>query len=100
MSFPPPEPTKRARHTSREGEAATTEALQKFQADMAEKFMTFQRESEVRFLAWEQERWRVEQQMLERWRAEQRTHDKKMFSMFCNLLSQCTQTMMDNSRHG
>jgi len=72
------------------------ENLQRFQSEMVDKFLTFQRESEVRFLAWEQERWRLEQTMLERWRAEQRNHDKEMFTMFCSLLSQCSQTILDN----
>ena len=54
------------------------ENLQRFQSEMVDKFLSFQRESEVRFLAWEQERWRLEQTMLERWRAEQRNHDKEM----------------------
>ena len=89
---------KRPRCTSKEseGKPSTAEALQKFQAEMVDRFLVFQRESEARVLAWEQERWRMEQTLLERWRAEQRSHDKEMFSMFCNLLSQCSQTILDN----
>jgi len=81
-------PAKRSRCTSKEseGKPSTAEALQKFQAEMVDRFLVFQRESEARVLAWEQERWR----------AEQRSHDKEMFSMFCNLLSQCSQTILDN----
>jgi len=91
-------PIKRPRCTSKESEVkpSTAEALQKFQAEMVDRFLVFQRESEARVLAWEQERWRMEQTLLERWRAEQRSHDKEMFSMFCNLLSQCSQTILDN----
>ena len=91
-------PAKRSRCTSKEseGKPSTAEALQKFQAEMVDRFLVFQRESEARVLAWEQERWRMEQTLLERWRAEQRSHDKEMFSMFCNLLSQCSQTILDN----
>ena len=92
-----PGPSKR-RHTSKESHSTsvTAEALQKFQTEMVDRFLVFQRESEVRFLAWEQERWRMEQSLLERWRQEQRGHDKEMFSMFCNLLSQCSQTILEN----
>jgi len=91
-------PVKRPRCTSKEseGKPSTAEALQKFQAEMVDRFLAFQRESEVRLLAWEQERWRMEQTLLERCRAEQRSHEKEMFSMFCNLLSQCSQTILDN----
>ena len=91
-------PAKRSRCTSKEseGKPSTAEALQKFQAEMVDRFLVFQRESEARVLAWEQERCRIEQTLLERWRAEQRSHDKEMFSMFCNLLSQCSQTILDN----
>ena len=35
-------------------EMSTPEILQKFQREMMDKFLHFQRESEVRFLAWEQ----------------------------------------------
>ena len=35
-------------------EMSTPDILQKFQREMMDKFLQFQRESEVRFLAWEQ----------------------------------------------
>jgi len=79
-------------------EMSTPEILQKFQREMMDRFLHFQRESEVRFLAWEQERWRMEQNLLDRWRNEQRNHEKEMFSMFCGLLSQCSQTILDNTK--
>lgn len=79
-------------------EMSTPDILQKFQREMMDKFLQFQRESEVRFLAWEQERWRMEQNLLDRWRSEQRNHEKEMFSMFCGLLSQCSQTILDNTK--
>jgi len=88
---------KRLRPISEEAtNSSTAESLQRFQTDMVDRFLAFQRESEVRFLAWEQERWRMEQSMLDRWRTEQRAHDKEMFSMFCNLLSQCSQAILEN----
>jgi hypothetical protein len=105
LAWPPPSPcrdpggAKRARQGSREypeGRPGTAEVLQRFQSDMVERFLAFQRESEARQTAWEQERWRMEQTLQERWRQEQRNHDKEMFSMFCNLLSQCSQTILDN----
>ena len=72
--------------------------VHKFQREMMEKYLQYQRESEVRFLAWEQERWRMEQQMIERWRSERRSHEKEMFSMFCGLLSDCSAALLDNKK--
>ena len=73
--------------------------IHKFQKEMMEKYLQYQRESEVRFLAWEQERWRMEQQMIERWRSERRSHEKEMFTMFCGLLSDCSAALLDSNKH-
>ena len=73
--------------------------IHKFQKEMMEKYLQYQRESEVRFLAWEQERWRMEQQMIERWRGERRSHEKEMFTMFCGLLSDCSAALLDSNKH-
>ena len=70
------------------------ENLQRFQSEMVDKFLSFQRESEVRFLAWEQERWRLEQSLLERWRTERRGHEKEMFGLFCGLVSDCSAALL------
>ena len=61
---------------------------------MVDKFLAAQRESEVRQLAWEQERWRLEQTMVEK----RRTHDKEMFSMFCSLVSETSSALLEHSR--
>jgi len=78
-------------------QSSTSVVLQKFQKEMMDKFLQFQREAEERFLSWEQERWRMEQNMLNRWRNEQRTHEKEMFLMFSSSLAQCSQSVLDNS---
>ena len=64
---------------------------------MVARFLSFQRESEARLLAWEQERWRLEQQLQERWRAERRLHDKEMLSMFCSLVSSLSSSSSSSS---
>ena len=45
-----------------------------------------------------QERWRQEQSLQDRWRTERRHHDKEMFSLFCALLAQCSQAILDNRK--
>ena len=66
---------------------------------MTEKFLQFQRESEVRLVAWEQEKWRLEQSLQERWRSERRAHEKEMFGMFCGLLSDCSTALLERTKH-
>ena len=76
----------------------TVGIIQRFQREMVEKFLAAQRESEVRQLAWEQERWRLEQAMMDKVRAERRSHDKEMFSMFCSLVSETSSALLEHTR--
>ena len=71
-------------------------SLQKFQTDMMEKFIQFQRESDLRNQSWEQERWRMEQSLMEKWRLERRQHEKEMLSMFCGLLTDFSAALLNN----
>ena len=80
------------------GVSSTASIIQRFQREMVDKFLAAQRESEVRQLAWEQERWRLEQTMVEKMRSERRTHDKEMFSMFCSLVSETSSALLEHSR--
>ena len=80
-----------------EDSTSTAQIIQKFQREMTDKFLQFQRESEVRFLSWEQERWRLEQNLTERWRSERRAHEKEMFGMFCGLLGDCATAILDRA---
>ena len=84
--------------TSQSSSQSTSQIVQKFQREMTERFLQFQRESEVRSLAWEQERWRLEQNLLERWRAERRAHEKEMFGLFCGLVSDCSAALLARDR--
>ena len=72
--------------------------IQRFQREMVDKFLSAQRESEVRQLAWEQERWRLEQAMMDKMRAERRSHDKEMFSMFCSIVSETSSALLEHTR--
>ena len=76
----------------------TVGIIQMFQREMVDKFLAAQRESEVRQLAWEQERWRLEQAMMDKMRAERRSHDKEMFSMFCSLVSETSSALLEHTR--
>ena len=83
------------------GEASVSDTvgiIQRFQKEMVDKFLAAQREAEVRQLAWEQERWRLEQAMMDKMRAERRTHDKEMFSMFCSLVSETSSALLEHTR--
>ena len=84
--------------TSQSTSQSTSQIVQKFQREMTERFLQFQRESEVRSLAWEQERWRLEQAMMEKMRAERRTHDKEMFTLFCSLVSETSSALLEHTR--
>jgi len=76
----------------------TVGMIQRFQREMVDKFLAAQRETEVRQLAWEQERWRLEQAMMEKMRVERRTHDKEMFTLFCSLVSETSSALLENTR--
>jgi len=93
------------------------DAMTRLQGELTDKFLAFQRQSEIRHLNWERdqrraeasmlERWRLEQrelqdrwrseqrQLQERWREEQRSHDKELLSMFTNFITN-TVTIMNN----
>ena len=70
--------------------------VQRFQREMMTKYLQFQRESELRQLAWDQERWRMEQSLVERWRAERRAQDKEMFSMMCSVMTDFTAAILEH----
>ena len=91
-------PERKLRRRGDSEETSTAHIIQKMQREMTEKFLQYQRESEVRFLAWEQERWRLEQSLTERWRNERRAHEKEMFGMFCGLLTDCTAALLERER--
>ncbi|XP_023328222.1 solute carrier organic anion transporter family member 4A1 isoform X2 [Eurytemora carolleeae] len=90
---------------SRVGSSLTlegAEVLARLQTNLADKFLTFQKESELRYISWEREQvrmeqhfmeqWRLEQrQSLERWRDEQRRHDTNLLNLFTKFVSDTTE---------
>ena len=46
--------------------------MSRLQLELTDKFLAFQKASEIRHINWEKEQRRVEANMLERWRVEQR----------------------------
>ncbi len=63
--------------------------IEKFNRDMMDQFLDYQRRVAASQIRWEQERYRQEQLAIEQWRQEARDHEKQMFSIFCGALSQC-----------
>ena len=63
--------------------------IEKFNRDMMDQFLDYQRRVAASQIRWEQERYRQEQLAIEQWRQETREHEKQMFSIFCGALSQC-----------
>ena len=92
-------PEKKSLKRREDSEESTAQIVQKFQREMTERFLQFQRESEVRLVSWEQERWRLEQSLTERWRTERRAHEKEMFGLFCGLLSDCSTALLERTKH-
>jgi len=63
--------------------------IEKFNRDMMDQFLDYQRRVVASQIRWEQERYRQEQLAMEQWRTEARDHEKQMFGIFCGVLSQC-----------
>jgi len=89
-------------------EKARVELMARLQENLAEKFLRFQKESDIRHLNWEREqarleqsfveKWRLEHQaLLERWREDQRNHEREMLNMFTTFLSQTNKLFINKS---
>jgi len=63
--------------------------IEKFNRDMMDQFMDYQRRVAASQTRWEQERYRQEQLAIEQWRSEAREHERQMFNIFCGALSHC-----------
>ncbi len=77
-------PPKRARFSN------TPSAVERFNAEMMERFWEHQRRVQESFRRWELERQRLYEASAERWRQEAREHEKQMFGLFARLVSECT----------
>ena len=60
--------------------------IEKFNRDMMDQFMEYQRRHTSSYIKWEQERYRQEQLALEKWKSESREHEKQMFGVFCSTI--------------
>lgn len=67
--------------------------IEKFNRDMMDQFLDYQRRVAASQIRWEQERYRQEQLATEHWRQETREHEKQMFTIFCGVLSQCNSAL-------
>jgi hypothetical protein len=67
--------------------------IEKFNRDMMDQFMEYQRRFSSSYLNWEQERFRQEQRAVEQWRQEAREHEKQMFGVFCSTVSHCNSAL-------
>jgi len=69
--------------------------LEKFNQDMMDQFLEYQRRYSSSYLKWERERFSNHQEPLsiERWKAETREHKNQMFGVFCQTISQCNSAL-------
>ena len=67
--------------------------VEKFNQDMMDQFMEYQKRHTSRYIKWERERYRQEQLALEQWRNESREHEKQMFGVFCTTISHCNNAL-------
>ena len=60
---------------------------------MMDQFMEIQQRHTNSYLKWEQDRFRQEQIALEKWRCQAKEHEKQIFGVFCNTVSQCNEAI-------
>ena len=63
--------------------------IEKFNRDMMDQFMEYQKKVAANQSRWEAERRRQDQMAIEQWRQEAREHDRQMFGIFCSALTHC-----------
>ena len=69
--------------------------MEKFNQDMMDQFLEYQRRYSSSYLKWERERFSNHQEpiSIERWKAESREHKNQMFGVFCQTISQCNSAL-------
>ena len=69
--------------------------MEKFNQDMMDQFLEYQRRYSSSYLKWERERFSNHQEpiSIERWKAETREHKNQMFGVFCQTISQCNSAL-------
>lgn len=67
--------------------------LEKFNKDMMDQFMEYQKRYSDGYVKWKQERYRAEQKALEEWHKEAREHEKQMLGVFCSTVAHCNNAL-------
>lgn len=67
--------------------------LEKFNKDMMDQFMEYQKRYSDSYVKWKQERYRQEQKALEQWHKESREHEKQMLGVFCSTVAHCNSAL-------
>ena len=69
--------------------------VEKFNQDMMDQFLEYQRRYSSSYLKWERERFSNHQEpiSIEHWKAETREHKNQMFGVFCQTISQCNSAL-------
>merc|ERR1719315_596288 len=67
--------------------------VEKFNQEMMDQFLEYQRHYSTSYVQWERDRFRQEQIAIERRKAESHEHEKQMFGVFCNTIARCNQAL-------
>jgi len=67
--------------------------VEKFNQEMMDQFLEYQRHYSTSYVQWERDRFRQEQIAIERRKAESLEHEKQMFGVFCNTIARCNQAL-------
>eukprot|EP00095_Tigriopus_kingsejongensis_P009202 maker-scaffold299_size217019-snap-gene-1.33 protein:Tk09202 transcript:maker-scaffold299_size217019-snap-gene-1.33-mRNA-1 annotation:"atp-dependent -nad h-hydrate dehydratase isoform x1" len=67
--------------------------IERFNQEMMEQFLEHQRRMQSNFHQWEMERQRQHEIAMDRWRQEAREHEKQMFGMFVQVMSECNNAL-------
>merc|ERR1712228_888868 len=67
--------------------------VEKFNQEMMDQFLEYQRHYSTSYVQWERDRFRQEQIAIEHRKAESYEHEKQMFGVFCNTIARCNQAL-------
>jgi len=67
--------------------------MERFNRDMMDQFMEYQRRAAASKHRWEAERRSQEQLAMEQWRQEAKVHEKQLMAVFCQTVSHCNSAM-------
>ncbi|TRY75447.1 hypothetical protein TCAL_08366 [Tigriopus californicus] len=67
--------------------------IERFNQEMMEQFLEHQRQMQGSIHQWEMDRQRQHEIAMDRWRQEAREHEKQMFGMFVQVMSECNNAL-------